>query len=152
MGPSGSDLGIVIDRHFPGSPDLVFQALTEPELYARWMGPAGSETEVDEMDVRPGGRLAFRVRFPDGPEFALAGTYQEVDPPRRLVHTWAMQDDPITTTVTFELREELGGTRMLLSHVGFADRMDVEQNDAGWHHQLDRLATVLLDPGARATP
>jgi uncharacterized protein YndB with AHSA1/START domain len=88
-GTSG-ELGIVIDRRIPGSPETVFRALTDPALYARWMGPEGSETVVDEMDVRVGGRLAFRVRFEGGPEFALGGTYREVDPLRRLVHTWAM--------------------------------------------------------------
>ena len=149
MGPSSSELGIVIDRRIPGTPELVFKALTEPQLYARWMGPAGSQTVVDEMDVRPGGRLAFRVLMPGGTEFALHGTYQEVDPPRRLVHTWAMTGDPTTTTVTFELGEEFGETRLVLAHAGFKDRADIEQNDAGWQHQLDRLASALLDPAVR---
>jgi len=136
-------LGIVIDRRIPGTPESVFRALTEPALYARWMGPQGSETEVEEMDVRPGGRLAFRVRFPGGPEFALGGTYQEVDPPRRLVHTWAMADETDSTTVTFELRDELGATRLILTQVGFQDRADLDQNDAGWQHQLDRLVDLI---------
>jgi uncharacterized protein YndB with AHSA1/START domain len=143
MAAGASDLGIVIDRRIPGTPELVFQALTDPALYARWMGPVGSETQVDEMDVRPGGRLAFRVRFPGGPEFALGGNYQEVDPPRRLVHTWAMAGDTSTTTVTFDLREEMGQTRILLTHVGFTDRAEIEQNDAGWRHQLDRLEELM---------
>jgi uncharacterized protein YndB with AHSA1/START domain len=45
--------------------------------------------------------------------------------------------------VTFELRAELGQTRVLLTHVGFTDRADIEQNDAGWQHQLDRLETLV---------
>jgi len=138
-----SGLGLVIDRRIPGPPALVFQALTDPTLYARWMGPSGSETVVDEMDVRPGGQLKFRVRFPGGPEFSLEGTYREVDPPWRLVHTWALVGDPAETTVTFQLSEELGQTRLLLTHVGFLDRDDMGQNDAGWQHQLDRLAELL---------
>jgi uncharacterized protein YndB with AHSA1/START domain len=143
MNPDIAPLGLVIDRRIPGSPTLVFQALTDPSLYARWMGPTGSETQVDEMDVRPGGRLRFRVRFPGGPEFTLGGTYREVDPPRRLVHTWAMVGDPSETTVSFELSDELGQTRLLLTHVGFADREDMGQNDAGWKHQLDRLESLV---------
>jgi uncharacterized protein YndB with AHSA1/START domain len=143
MDPAATPLGRVIDRRIPGTPALVFQALVDPALYARWMGPSGSEMQVDEMDVRPGGRLRFRVRFPGGPEFALGGTYREVDPPRRLVHTWAMVGDEAETTVTFDLSEELGQTRLLLTHVGFADRDDMGQNDAGWRHQLDRLETLI---------
>jgi uncharacterized protein YndB with AHSA1/START domain len=143
MTEHAGSLGIVIDRRIPGTPELVFRALTDPSLYARWMGPSGSETIVDEMDVRPGGRLAFRVRLPGGPEFGLSGTYQEVNPPRRLVHTWAMPDDPAPTTVTFELHEELGQTRIVLTHTGFTDRSEMTQNDAGWQHQLDRLSELL---------
>jgi len=143
METGAGGLGIVVDRRISGTPELVFRTLTDPDLYARWMGPSGSETLVDEMDVRPGGRLAFRVRFPGGAEFALGGTYQEVDPPRRLVHTWAMAGDTSVTTVTFDLRAELGQTRLVLTHVGFTDRSDIEQNDAGWRHQLDRLEALL---------
>ncbi len=136
-------LGLVIDRRLPGTPALVFRALTDPTLYARWMGPIGSETVVDEMDVRPGGRLRFRVRFPGGPEFELGGTYHEVEPPRRLVHSWALAGDSNETTVTFDLTEELGQTRLILTHSGFLDLEDRGQNDAGWQHQLDRLITLL---------
>jgi len=152
MNPEVGQLGLVIDRRIPGSPALVFQALTDPALYARWMGPSGSETYVDEMDVRPGGVLKFRVRFPGGPEFALGGTYREVDPPRRLVHTWALVGDPAETTVTFDLSDEFGQTRILLTHVGFTDREDMGQNDAGWHHQLDRLVSLLESLGAEEVP
>lgn len=143
MGVGTPELGLVIDRRIPGPPALVFRALTDPALYARWMGPAGSSTAVDEMDVRPGGQLRFRVRFPGGPEFTLGGTYREVDPPRRLVHTWAMAGDATETTVTFDLTEELGQTRLILTHVGFTDREDMGQNNAGWQHQLDRLDELL---------
>lgn len=138
-------MGIVIDRRIPGSPDLVYRALTDPELYVKWMGPTGSETEVDEMDVRLGGRLAFRVRFPGGPEFALGGTYQEVAPPRRLVHTWTSEGDPSVTTVSYDLSDEMGATRLVLTHVGFTDRTDSEQNDAGWRHQFDRLEALIIE-------
>lgn len=151
MSAATRDLGIVIERRLPGSPEVVFRALTTPSLYSRWMGPEGSRTTVHEMDVRPGGRLAFRVAIPDGPEVELEGTYTEVDPPRRLVHTWTMAGDPALTTVTFDLRAELGATRLILTHAGFTDVADRDQNDAGWHHQLDRLEAVLTasdDPTA----
>jgi len=50
-----------------------------------------------------------------------------------------MADDPTVTTVTVEQPEELGQTHILLTHVGFTDRTDLEQDDAGWCHRLDRL-------------
>ena len=137
-------LDFVIERFIDAPARLVWDALTRPEHLKEWYMPKpwGAVAHC-EMDVRPGGRLSLRVRFEGGPEFALGGTYQEVDPPRRLVHTWAMAGDPSETTVTFELRAELGQTRVVLTHVGFAARADLEQNDAGWQHQLDRLVTLL---------
>ena len=141
--PQAEDRAIVLTRTFDAPAALVFRMWTEPEHVARWWGPQGFVTRVSAMDVRPGGRLAFRVRFPDGPEFALGGTYREVDPPRRLVHTWATDGDPVETTVSYDLRAELGATRIILTHVGFVDRVDSEQNDAGWRHQLDRLDALL---------
>jgi uncharacterized protein YndB with AHSA1/START domain len=43
---------------------------------------------VCEMDVRVGGRYRWRWRSDkDGSEFGFAGTFREVKPPSRLVHT-----------------------------------------------------------------
>lgn len=136
-------LGLSVERVIEAPRELVWRALTEADLYARWMGPVGSETTVDSLEARPGGQLAFRVRLPDGPEFALGGTYIEVDPPNHVVHTWSMAGDESLTTVRVDLHEEGESTRLVLTHSGFTDRSDMNQNDAGWRHQLDRLEDAL---------
>lgn len=136
-------LGLSVERLIAAPRHAVWRALTEADLYAQWMGPAGSQTTVEALEARPGGRLAFRVRLPDGPEFALGGTYIEVDPPHHVVHTWAMAGDESLTTVRVDLHEEGKQTRLVLTHSGFTDRSDMDQNDAGWRHQLDRLEDVL---------
>ncbi len=136
-------LGLTLERLIDAPRQDVWRALTEADLYAKWMGPAGSTTTVEALEARPGGRLAFRVRISGGPEFALGGTYIEVDPPRLVVHTWAMAGDESLTTVRVDLHEEGAQTRLVLSHTGFTDRSDMDQNDAGWRHQLDRLEDVL---------
>lgn len=149
MSRRGPMVELELERVLPARPATVFRALTEPELYARWMGPEGSSITVDEMEAVEGGRLDFRVRMDaDGPEFRLFGTYREVDAPHRIVHTWAMEGDASVSTVTWELFPHDDGTRMLLTHVDLVDEAEREQNEGGWRHQLDRLEALLpaLEP------
>jgi len=141
---SAQDLLVSIDRVLPASPERVFEALTQPNLFARWMGPEGSEVTVEEMTLTLGGRLAFLVTLPGGgPQFRLHGYYEEIDPPNRLVHSWAMDGDDEVSTVAFELEPHGDGTRLQLNHHGLTAPEDVAQNRGGWQHQLDRLEALL---------
>jgi uncharacterized protein YndB with AHSA1/START domain len=116
-----SDREVKVTRSFRASRALVYRAFTEPELLRRWMlGPPGWSMPVCEMDVRVGGRYRWRWRSnQDASEFGFAGTFREVQPPSRLVHTEAYdpgtvgggypgQDAIVTTTFA----EEAGVTTM----------------------------------------
>jgi uncharacterized protein YndB with AHSA1/START domain len=46
-----------IIREFDAPPEKVFRAHTDPELFAKWMGPKYLETRVDEFDCRLSSRL-----------------------------------------------------------------------------------------------
>lgn len=141
---SVQDLIVAIDRVLPAPPEKVFAALTEPDLFAQWMGPEGSEVTVEEMTVTMGGRLAFLVALPEGgPQFRLFGFYEDIDPPRRLVHSWGMEGDDEVSTVVFELEPHGDGTRLQLHHHGLTRPEEVAQNEGGWQHQLDRLEALL---------
>lgn len=138
-----NDLTIQIDRHFDAEPNTVFRAITTPSLVQRWMGPEGSQCTVEEMEFTLGGRLRLQVAFPDGPTFVLHGFYEQIQPPRRLVHSWGMEGEPLESTVVWDLEPVGTGTRLRLSHHGLTLPEDVTQNDAGWRHLLDRLEAVL---------
>lgn len=141
---SSRDLVVNVDRVLPADPATVFRALIEPDLFARWMGPQGSTVTVTEMEVAIGGRLAFEVRLgPEGPAFSLHGFYEQIDPGRRLVHTWIVEGDDEVSTVVFDLEPVGGQTRLTVTHHGLTSPEDVTQNDAGWSHQLDRLDRLL---------
>jgi uncharacterized protein YndB with AHSA1/START domain len=60
------------------SPEMVWDALTEPEELAGWLG---AEAEVD---LRIGGTVRFR--WPEGTE--RRGLVIDVDPPHRLAFRW----------------------------------------------------------------
>lgn len=138
------DLIVAIDRVLPAPPEAVFEAITDPEKFALWMGPEGSQVTVEEMNLTLGGKLQFVVKLPDdGPEFTLFGFYEEIDPPIKLVHSWALEGDEEVSTIVFELEPHGDGTRLHLKHHGLTRPEDVDQNQAGWAHQLDRLETLL---------
>jgi uncharacterized protein YndB with AHSA1/START domain len=84
-----SDREVKVLRSFRAPRALVFRAFTEPDLVRRWMlGPPGWSMPECEMDVRVGGRYRWRWRSDQGDsEFGFSGTFREVQPPSRLVHT-----------------------------------------------------------------
>jgi uncharacterized protein YndB with AHSA1/START domain len=84
-----SDREVKVTRSFRAAQPLVYRAYTEPALVQRWLlGPPGWSMPVCEMDVRVGGRYRWRWRSDkDASEFGFAGTFREVQPPSRLVHT-----------------------------------------------------------------
>ena len=86
-----SDREVKVTRSFRAPRALVYKAFTDPELVRRWLlGPPGWSMPVCEMDVRVGGRYRWRWRNEqDGSEFGVTGTFREVQPASRLVHTEA---------------------------------------------------------------
>ena len=62
----------------PVEPEEAWEAITEPAELEAWFAD-----EVEELDLRPGGRAAFR--WEDGEREAVV---EEVDPGRRLAFRW----------------------------------------------------------------
>jgi uncharacterized protein YndB with AHSA1/START domain len=117
-----SEQEVKVTRSFRAPRALVYKAYTDPQLVRRWLlGPPGWSMPVCEMDVRVGGRYRWRWRSDqNGSEFGFAGTFREVQPPSRLVHTEAF--DPGTVggeypgndaIVTVSFTEEAGVTTVI---------------------------------------
>jgi uncharacterized protein YndB with AHSA1/START domain len=101
-----SDREVQVARSFRAPRALVYRAYTEPELVRRWMlGPPGWSMPVCEMDVQVGGRYRWRWKSDeDGSEFGFVGTFREVQPPSKLVHTEGF--DPGTVGGSYPTGEE----------------------------------------------
>ena len=109
-----SDQEIRLTRLFDAPPRLVFEAMSKPEHVKRWWGCLGEgySVPVCEIDLRVGGKWRFVNRHPKG-EAAFHGEYLEIAPPGRLVFTEIFEDFPdAVSTVTSELTEENGKTRL----------------------------------------
>jgi uncharacterized protein YndB with AHSA1/START domain len=125
-----SEREVKVMRSFKAPKALVFKAYTEPPLVRRWMlGPPGWSMPVCEMDVRVGGKYRWRWRSDqDENEFGFSGTFREVVPAARLVHTEAY--DPGTlgdaypekeaiVTITFT---EQGGVATVTTLIDFGSK------------------------------
>jgi uncharacterized protein YndB with AHSA1/START domain len=88
-----TDREILITRTFDAPRDLVFEAMTEPELLQRWLlGPPGWTMVECASDLKVGGAFRHVWQRDDGTAMKMHGVYREIVPPER-----------ITRTETFEL-------------------------------------------------
>lgn len=145
MSTRTDDAQFTITRIFNAPRELVWRAWTESADAAEWWHPRGIEIKDGSVavDVRPGGRYAYTMVNPaDGSEYPTTGVYREVDPPRRLVFTWASPGEPDDTApvITVDLRE-LGSdrTEMLFHLRGFPGAPGDENVYDGWDSAFDLL-------------
>lgn len=108
---------MLITREFDAPRELVFKAFTDPTLIPQWWGPRYLSTDVDKMDVRPGGQWRFINRDADGNAYGFHGVYHEVLAPERVIQTFEFEGLPETGHVTLETMrlEALPGGRTRLS-------------------------------------
>jgi uncharacterized protein YndB with AHSA1/START domain len=139
-----TDTAVHLTRTFDAAREVVWRMWTDPKEFAAWYGPDGATVDVREMDVRPGGRrvVAMHVETPQGAmTMEFSGEYREVQAPERLVYTEAVAAHP-ETVVEVELREDSGGTTVLLTHHGIPAGSPGEM---GWTMALDHLQALLTD-------
>jgi uncharacterized protein YndB with AHSA1/START domain len=128
----------------------VFEAWTRPEHVSKWWGQDGSTLTVCDIDLRPGGEWRYVELSADGNEYPFGGTYLEVTPPERLVHTFVFDVEPFnarpaTVTVTFEA---VGNRTRITENTVFQTREDrdamIESGmEAGAAQALNRLEALL---------
>jgi uncharacterized protein YndB with AHSA1/START domain len=80
-----TDEQILITREFDAPRDLVWKAMTTPELVRRWWHAKRGEVTVVEIDLRVGGKWRYVMVADDGGEVGFHGEYLEIVPDERLV-------------------------------------------------------------------
>ncbi len=134
---------IEVDQFLGRPPDQVWQALTDPDLLARWLMP---------NDFRPAVGHQFTFRTEPVPEYGFDGIVHcqvlDLDPPRLLRFSW--RGGPLDTVVSWRLVPEGAGTRLLITHDGFDDsdpaqRMTMGIMGGGWRGHLVKRLRELLD-------
>lgn len=110
------DLHVVVTRHFNAPPQAVYRAHIEPTLIQRWMlGPDGWTMPVCTNEARPGGKIRFEWKGPDGSGFYLTGEYLELEPYSRIVHIERMHLPDTTPDNHVETRFDPDGSGTLMT-------------------------------------
>jgi uncharacterized protein YndB with AHSA1/START domain len=115
---------IVMRRTFDAPRELVFEAMTKPELLKRWLlGPSGWTMTLCTVDLRVGGKYRYEWRKDDGTELAMGGVFREIERPARLVTTELFDQDwtggEVLATALFE---EKAGTTTLTTTLLYPSR------------------------------
>jgi uncharacterized protein YndB with AHSA1/START domain len=131
-----------VRRQFDAPPERVFDAWLDSGRAARFLfaTPHGRMVTA-EIDARVGGMFRLVDRR-DGEDVEHAGTYLEIDRPRRLVFTFAVPTySSAVTRVTIEIAPAGEGCELRLIHEGVLPGYE-SQTESGWLSILDRLASV----------
>ncbi len=113
---------IHITRDFTATPEQLYRAHTDPDLFARWVGPSAMSTRVEHWDARTGGSWRY-VAMRDGTEYGFHGCFHEVRPDR-IVQTFTfegMPDGVALETLTFE---DVGDGHTRLHAVSLCDSFE----------------------------
>lgn len=143
---------ITVEEDFPHAPALMWRALTEGALMARWMMPPQGFAAVEGQD------FTFQTK----PAGLWDGTIRcrvlKVLPRERLVYSWQGGDDGnvgygsrLSTTVTMTLTPTPTGTRLKVEHAGFElprNAFAHENMSKGWVTLMPRLNEAARDADA----
>jgi uncharacterized protein YndB with AHSA1/START domain len=145
---------IEICRVFKLPVNKVWKALTEPEYFKKWYGPEGFTCPYSSMEAKKGGKYLNCMKSPDGKEFWSTGVVKEFVPEKKLVLTDSFSDNkgnvisaseyglpgdwPRELTITYELDEADGATKLYLRHDGIPEDAHDDCVE-GWNQSLDKL-------------
>lgn len=145
-----SDREIRMTRVFDAPRELVFEALTRPELVRRWLGALEGWTfEICEIDARKGGSYRYLWRHADGSELGMRGVYLEVTPPERIVSTevfdqaWYEGDAVGTATLTERDGKTTLSTTIRYGSKEIRDAVLRSPMESGVSQGYDRLEELL---------
>jgi uncharacterized protein YndB with AHSA1/START domain len=113
---------IRLTRDFHAPPAQVLRAHTDPDLFARWVGPARMHTTILAWDATTGGRWRYVSRR-DGQEFGFHGCFHEVGEDR-IVQTFTYDGSPDDVALETLWFEDLGDGRTRLHAQSLVDSFE----------------------------
>ncbi len=139
----------VFEIYIRATPERLWQAITDPEIRARYQFGARVES-----DWQPGS--GYRVAHAGAPGALIEGENLEVDPPRRLVQSYhAIWGEGVagegTSRVTWEIEPVGDSCRLTVTHDQLREDAD-EHLYGGWPMILSGLKTWLETGHELTTP
>lgn len=137
-----ADDDLIISRSFDAPASLVFSLWSEPRHMRQWMGPSGFDCCSVEIDFRVGGAYRAMIKSPAHGENWFGGVYREIERDKRLVFTFAWDNDgpsvdvEMLVTITFEERD--GKTVQTFHQTRFVNTEARDRHMGGWNSAFDK--------------
>ena len=139
-------LPLHLEKNIAAPPERVFAAFVEGDQLRQWWGPAGFTVPRLQFDVAEGAKYRITMQPPDGDAFHLGGSFHVVEPPSRLVFTFAWEEpDPEDqeTLVALTFAPAGAETDLILDQGPFKTKPRWELHRDGWTETLERLERFL---------
>ncbi len=124
------DGGVFMSRWYDAPVEAVWDAWTNPERLARWLGSVRG-------DLRPGGEALLEMTA----EITVTCRITQCQAPGLLAVAWCHPGEP-ESAARIRLRADGGGTVVELEHARLPAGLRVDYG-YGWEDFLDRLGTLL---------
>ncbi|WP_332815492.1 SRPBCC family protein [Ramlibacter sp.] len=142
---------IRLHRVLKAPPERVYRAFLDPDALGKWLPPDGFTGKVHHLEPKVGGtyRMSF-TNFTNGHSHSFGGTYLELRPNERIVHTDVFDDPnlPGEMQVTISFKAVSCGTELDVVQEGVPAVIPAEACHLGWQESLALLAR-LVEPEIR---
>jgi uncharacterized protein YndB with AHSA1/START domain len=139
---------IRIVREFDAPAANVFRAHTDPELFAKWVGPKGYITDLQRWDCRTGGSWRFTIDTGSEKQSFHGSFHDVLEDSFTIVQTFTWDGMPEGVALERMVIEDLGDGRSRITGVSLCDSfagrdamlasgMDVGVNEG--YEKLDAL-------------
>ena len=140
---------VYLTREFNQPPEVVFNALTDPNYITQWFGPPNMYTRKAEVDLKKGGKYIFYLERDGGGGFNIEGVYHEIDPPQVLIFTLNYVGTTMSrlgeSLITVRLSTlENGGTQMSFRQEFTLEPKDMEGRTKAWETMFERMNDLLF--------
>ena len=145
-GRAEANLTLVVRKTIRARAERLFDAWTEPVQLRKWWGPVDVRCIGAEVDLRVGGQYRIGNQLPDGSILWIAGEFEAVEKPHKLIYTWLVEGDakrPERVTVRFEPRD--GATEVIVIHELLTDETTRGRHEQGWLGCLAGLLRYIED-------
>jgi uncharacterized protein YndB with AHSA1/START domain len=148
-----------IERVIAAPRQRVWELWTTGAGIGRWWAPDGFRTDVDELDLNPGGELVYTMTAVAPEQIAFMEQYgmplstvsrklfTEVEEPARLAYRsvvdFVPDHEPYEQLTEVDLEEVDGGTRVIMTVEKMHDDLWTARLLQGRANELDNLARLL---------